>query len=65
LFEKALMLDPRNVWALSRLAHVDITDVMNDPGPADEAKLARAEQLLNAAASIGRSDMTRYVRCML
>ena len=29
LFEKALMLNPRNVWALSRLAHVDITDVMN------------------------------------
>jgi TolB-like protein/tetratricopeptide (TPR) repeat protein len=65
LFEKALMLDPRNVWALSRLAHVDITDVMNDPGPADEAKLARAEQLLDVAASIGRIDHTRYVRCML
>jgi DNA-binding winged helix-turn-helix (wHTH) protein/TolB-like protein/tetratricopeptide (TPR) repeat protein len=65
LFEKALMLDPRNVWALSRLAHVDITDVMNDPGPEDEAKLAHAGQLLNAAASIGRNDMTRYVRCML
>jgi len=65
LFEKALALDPRNVWALSRLAHVDITDVMNDPGPEDEAKLAHAEQLLDAAASIGRNDMTRYARCML
>jgi TolB-like protein len=65
LFEKALMLDPRNVWALSRLALVDITDVMNYPGPEDEAKLARAEQLLNAASSIGRNDMTRYARCML
>jgi DNA-binding winged helix-turn-helix (wHTH) protein/TolB-like protein len=65
LFEKALMLDPRNVWALSRLAHVDITDVMNDPGPEDEAKLARAEHLLDAASSIGRIDMTRYARCML
>jgi tetratricopeptide (TPR) repeat protein len=47
------------------LAHVDITDVMNDPGPEDEAKLARADQLLNAAQSIGRIDRTRYVRCML
>jgi hypothetical protein len=65
LFEKALMLNPRNVWALSRLAHVDITDVMNYPGPDDEAKLARAEQLLNAAASIGPNDMTRYAGCML
>ena len=65
LFEKALALDPRNVWVLSRLAHVDITDVMNDPGPEDEAKLAHAEQLLDAAASIGRNDMTRYARCML
>jgi len=65
LFEKALMLDPRNVWALSRLAQVDITDVMNDPGPQDDAKLARAERLLDAAASIGRNDMTRYARCML
>ena len=65
LFEKALMLDPRNVWALSRLAQVDITDVMNYPGSANEAKLARAEQLLDAASSIGRNDMTRYARCML
>jgi DNA-binding winged helix-turn-helix (wHTH) protein/TolB-like protein len=65
LLEKALILNPRNVWALSRLAHVDITDVMNYPGPEDEAKLARAEQLLNAATSIGRNDMTRYARCML
>src|SRR5215831_500944 len=59
------MLDPRNVWALSRLAHVDITDVMNYPGPEDEAKLARAEQLLTAATSIGRNNTTRYARCML
>jgi DNA-binding winged helix-turn-helix (wHTH) protein/TolB-like protein len=65
LLEKALTLDPGNVWALSRLAHVDITDVMNYPGPEDEVKLARAEQLLNAAASIGRNDQTRYARCML
>jgi TolB-like protein/tetratricopeptide (TPR) repeat protein len=65
LFEKALMLDPRNVWALSRLALVDIADVMNYPGPEDEAKLARAGQLLDRAASIGRNDMTRYARCML
>ena len=65
LFQKALTLDPRNVWALSRLAHVDITEVMNYPGPEDEAKLARAEQLLNAAASIGRNNQTRYARCML
>ena len=65
LFEKALMLNPRNVWALSRLAHVDITDVMNYPSPEDEAKLTHAEQLLDAAASIGRNDMTRYARCML
>jgi len=65
LFEKALLLDPRNVWALSRLAHVEITDVMNDPGAEDEAKLAHADQLLNAATSIGRNDMTRYARCML
>jgi TolB-like protein len=65
LFEKALMLNPRNVLALSRLALVDITDVMNYPGPEDEAKLSRAEQLLNAASSIGRNNTTRYARCML
>src|SRR5262249_14327168 len=65
LFEKAVLLDPRNVWALSRLAHVNITDVMNNPGPEDEAKLARAEQLLDDEASSGRIDRTRYARCML
>jgi DNA-binding winged helix-turn-helix (wHTH) protein/TolB-like protein len=65
LFEKAVLLDPRNVWALSRLAHVDVTDVMNDPGQGDNAKLAHAEQLLSAAASIGRNDQTRYARCLL
>jgi len=65
LFEKAVMLDPRNVWALSELAHLHIVEVMNYPGSADEAKLARADQLLTAATSIGRNNRTRYARCML
>jgi TolB-like protein/tetratricopeptide (TPR) repeat protein len=65
LFEKAVTLDPRNVSALSELAHLNIVEVMNYPSSADEAKLARADQLLTAATSIGRNNRTRYARCML
>jgi DNA-binding winged helix-turn-helix (wHTH) protein/TolB-like protein len=65
LFEKAVMLDPGNVSALSELAHLHIVEVMNYPSSADEAKLARADQLLTAATSIGRNNRTRYARCML
>jgi DNA-binding winged helix-turn-helix (wHTH) protein/TolB-like protein len=65
LLERAVTMSPRNVEALSLLAHLDIAEVMNFPGPQDEAKLARADQLLTAAASIGRNDRTRYSRCIL